>query len=67
MDLNVIVVKSLDSLSESYTGSESETHVAVGVLRFAPTTGNGRNILLVLNGETKVQVLSISWYLCIYE
>lgn len=36
LDLDVIVIKSLEDLPPNFTGSESETNVAAGVMGFAP-------------------------------
>lgn len=36
LDLDVIVVKSLEGLHGDFAGAESDAHVAAGVLRFSP-------------------------------
>ncbi|KAF2901170.1 hypothetical protein ILUMI_05017 [Ignelater luminosus] len=42
LDLDVIVIKSLEDLSPNYAGSESQANVAAGVLNLAPT-GDGHH------------------------
>lgn len=37
LDLDVIVVKDLETLSGNFAGAESDVNVAAGVLRFSPT------------------------------
>ncbi|KAF2906057.1 hypothetical protein ILUMI_00120 [Ignelater luminosus] len=60
LDLDVIVVKSLENLSENYAGSESEEHVAAGVLKFAPT-GNGHHFAELCVEDLKYHFSGSKW------
>ncbi|KAF2906058.1 hypothetical protein ILUMI_00121, partial [Ignelater luminosus] len=60
LDLDVIVMKSLENLSANYAGSESEEHVAAGVLKFVPT-GNGHRFAEICVEDLKYHFSSSDW------
>ncbi|KAJ8979415.1 hypothetical protein NQ317_015847 [Molorchus minor] len=67
LDLDVVVIKSLENIQPNYAGSESDFNVAAGILSFSPTASaiiwrkpvwmTSKAALTATTGATTVQVL----------